>query len=264
MEHRALASCVLIAFFLLSDVRESSQLTRDPPRARNNKQSEKTVLFPETNVTEHSLPVFPDPVVSYVGRQQPLAPPTDNFGHPLCAQKPGDTFCEKVENYPEQEIRKAINYSSEEFVELFGTMAISSRKSGDLDEDTVCKQQSRIFYPRAAVNENDQWAFVVNDVDYIQTVMAEVCENDEQPCRFLDGTLPWDVTSRCRQKFAYKRLLALHPNKKKTYTDAFRFPSCCICYVKKPFIMTRTRTIEVGDQTPAQTSNVRQRNPREP
>ncbi|GBN47461.1 hypothetical protein AVEN_138419-1 [Araneus ventricosus] len=177
MERRALASCVLVALFLLTDVRVSSQLSRDPPRTRNNKQSERTVLFPETNVTEHSLPVFPDPVVSYVGRQQPpLAPPTDNFGHPLCAQKSGDTFCEKVDNYPQQEIRKAINYSTEEFVELFGTMAISSRKSGDLDEDTVCKQQSRIFYPRAAVNENDQWAFVVNDVDYIQTVMAEICE----------------------------------------------------------------------------------------
>ncbi|XP_055953621.1 protein spaetzle-like isoform X2 [Argiope bruennichi] len=239
MEHRALASCVLIAFFLLSDVRESSQLTRDPPRARNNKQSEKTVLFPETNVTEHSLPVFPDPVVSYVGRQQPLAPPTDNFGHPLCAQKPGDTFCEKVENYPEQEIRKAINYSSEEFVELFGTMAISSRKSGDLDEDTVCKQQSRIFYPRAAVNENDQWAFVVNDVDYIQTVMAEVCENPDGPCRYYSdsGILPLEHTASCRQKYSYKRLFAFNPNGTYTYIDSFKFPTCCQCYVKKEYFL---------------------------
>ena len=75
------------------------------------------------------------------------------------------------------EIRRAIQYSSEEFKELFGTQTINPRKiPGDVSEETVCPQQSRLFYPKAAVNENDQWAFVVNDVDYVQAVMSEMCE----------------------------------------------------------------------------------------
>ena len=38
--------------------------------------------------------------------------------------------------------------------------------------------------------------------------------------------------SICKQKYSYKRLLALHPTEKRTYPDAFKFPSCCSCYIK--------------------------------
>lgn len=38
--------------------------------------------------------------------------------------------------------------------------------------------------------------------------------------------------SRCKQKYSYKRLLALHPTEKRTYPEAFKFPSCCSCYIK--------------------------------
>lgn len=201
------------------------------------------VIFPTSDTTPHSLPVFPDPVVEYVGRRRPLAPPVDEFGQPLCVTNPEDTFCVEVENYPTNFIRKALNYSKEEFKELFGTIGLHARKMtpGDLSEETVCPQQSRMFYPKAAVNENDQWAYVINDVDYVQAVMAEMCEKEDGPCNYLDGVLPSGVSSRCRQKYAYKRLLALHPSNKKTYTDAFRFPSCCVCFVTRPFILSRTR-----------------------
>lgn len=64
------------------------------------RQNERTVIFPVSNETGHQLPVF-DPVVDYVGSNLPLAPPVDNYGNPLCASKPGDTFCEKVDYYPE-------------------------------------------------------------------------------------------------------------------------------------------------------------------
>ena len=40
------------------------------------------------------------------------------------------------------------------------------------------------------------------------------------------------MSSMCKQKYSYKRLLALHPTEKRTYPDAFRFPSCCSCYIK--------------------------------
>ncbi|XP_054707756.1 protein spaetzle-like [Uloborus diversus] len=220
-------------------------------------KNEKIVVFPTSNESDHNLPVFPDPVVKYVGRRRPLAPRVDKFGHPFCRKKTDDTFCENVEDYPETDIRKAINYSSEEFKELFGTLTIHARKivPSDMSEETVCSQQARLFYPKAAVNENDQWAYVINDVDYVQAVMAEICENEDKPCTYLDGALPAGVSSRCRQKYAYKRLLALHPNQKKTYTDAFRFPSCCVCYIKRPYILSRTRLIRVDDKISPESTN---------
>lgn len=52
-----------------------------------------------------------------------------------------------------------------------------------------------------------------------------------KPCSHLEN-MPMGMYSRCKQKYSYKRLLALHPTEKRTYPDAFKFPSCCSCYIK--------------------------------
>lgn len=52
-----------------------------------------------------------------------------------------------------------------------------------------------------------------------------------KPCTHLEN-LPMGMYSRCKQKYSYKRLLALHPTEKRTYPEAFKFPSCCSCYIK--------------------------------
>ena len=44
--------------------------------------------------------------------------------------------------------------------------------------------------------------------------------------------MPMGMYSRCKQKYSYKRLLALHPTEKRTYPDSFKFPSCCSCHIK--------------------------------
>ncbi|GFT86010.1 spaetzle domain-containing protein [Trichonephila clavipes] len=99
MEHRTVASCVWVSCVILIQIHVTSQLTlRHRTSSRNI--SKRAVVFPETNTSGHSLPVFPDPVVEYVGREPPLAPPADKFGRPFCIKKAEDTFCEKVENYP--------------------------------------------------------------------------------------------------------------------------------------------------------------------
>lgn len=74
--------------------------TQDDIRNKPQRKSERTVIFPVVNETDHQLPVF-DPVVDYVGRNYPLAPPVDTYGRPLCATSSEDTFCEKVDYYPE-------------------------------------------------------------------------------------------------------------------------------------------------------------------
>lgn len=61
------------------------------------------------------------------------------------------------------------------------------------------------------------------------------CRRVGTSCAYLEGNLPHGVTSQCRQKHAYVRLLALHPTEQRAYTDLFQFPSCCTCYIKNPF-----------------------------
>ncbi|GBM30275.1 hypothetical protein AVEN_176527-1 [Araneus ventricosus] len=86
-----------------------------------------------------------------------------------------------------QEIRKAINYSTEEFVS-YSALWPSVLSENRVTWTAVCKQQSRIFY-QGGGQQNDQWAFVVNDVDYIQTVMAEICENSRMTTPKVWGSI---------------------------------------------------------------------------
>lgn len=126
-------------------------------------------------------------------------------------------------------------------------MTLNGRKAHypadeDPDEERVCSQFVKIIYPQMAKNEEGYWRYVVNDNDYSQAVQAEVCEKQGKPCLHMDH-LPPGSYSLCKQKYSYKRLLALHPTEKRTYSDTFQFPACCVCYVKSPFGSRNSRSV---------------------
>lgn len=54
--------------------------------------------------------------------------------------------------------------------------------------------------------------------------------NPGSSCAYMNP--PLGMKSLCKQKYSYKRLLALHPTEKRAYLDSFRFPSCCSCHVR--------------------------------
>ena len=173
-------------------------------------------------------------------RNKILVPDLDPLtGKPRCLSDPSDTYCETVSEYPKNVAKTEISMSTNEFREIFGADTIEGRKSyaddsDASDEERVCKRIPKIIYPQMGRNQQNQWVYIVNDVEYTQAVISEVCEKEGKSCLYLDHNLPAGVYSRCRQKFSYKRLLAIHPTEKKTYTDTFQFPSCCACYVKGP------------------------------
>ncbi|CAG2111494.1 unnamed protein product [Medioppia subpectinata] len=176
-------------------------------------------------------------------RAKVLLPDLDSKGRPTCLSSPDDTFCEAVQNYPNATIKQEIDFSPLQFLEIFGTKDIDGRKSyidDDLTEERVCRRIPKVIYPQMAKNEANQWIYVVNEVEYTQAVVAEICEKEGKSCAYLDNNLPPGMYSRCRQKYSYKRLLALHPTEKRTYSDKFKFPSCCACYVKSNDILGRT------------------------
>lgn len=76
-------------------------------------------------------------------------------------------------------VKSEIEYSPMEFLEIYGTKDIDGRKSyidDDLTEERVCKRIPKVIYPQMAKNQANQWAYVVNDVEYTQAVVAEICE----------------------------------------------------------------------------------------
>lgn len=66
------------------------------------------------------------------------------------------------------------------------------------------------------------------------------CRRDGQSCMFNDDG-PTGYESYCKQKYIYKKLLALDPEGK-AITDTFRLPSCCVCFLRSAFVSDRINT----------------------
>ena len=157
--------------------------------------------------------------------------------------------------------REDIGISPEEYNELFGSKEIDGRQSATNDDDgePVCGRVQRIIFPQMAKTQSNQWLYVVNEVAYTQAVTVDICEKPGQPCAHMNN-LPHGMFSRCKQQFAFKKMLALHPTEKRTYPEVFKFPSCCTCYVEiidDFFSRSNGRTVSNRNQSPA----VRNRSP---
>jgi hypothetical protein len=99
------------------------------------------------------------------------------------------------------------------------------------DPDQLCPTVSQYIMPRAAVNADGDWMYVVNmpdEPEFQQFVRSEICISKN--CRGL-CSVPVGLKSQCSQQYVQKKLVALHPNGDKLVEDIFWFPSCCVCQV---------------------------------
>lgn len=170
-----------------------------------------------------------------------LRPFVDASGKPACNATGlrNSAYCVEDNTYPTQLIKSIIRNVN---VDLSDS-EILARQPPDREDSVdqrVCPTKRKTIYPKSAQNAEKEWLYVVNDVEYAQAVTTEVCGQEDTPCEFLSNGLPPGYTSACRQKFAYRKLLALHPTDKKAYADNFPFPSCCVCYVKSPPLAARS------------------------
>jgi len=67
--------------------------------------------------------------------------------------------------------------------------------------------------------------------NFVQAVKVERCLREGETCNIASAG--YDSTV-CRQKYSYRRLLALGEDGEQ-YVDSFRFPSCCICFTQRTF-----------------------------
>ncbi|XP_045471299.1 protein spaetzle 5-like isoform X1 [Harmonia axyridis] len=108
------------------------------------------------------------------------------------------------------------------------------RQDDGLSGETLCRAKSTFIMPRAAMNADGNWLYVVNMEDtnqkYTQLVKTEVCAT--KTCSSLCG-LPLGYTSKCEQKYIQKRLIALQGEGDQLFTDIFWIPSCCVCTIQQ-------------------------------
>jgi len=121
----------------------------------------------------------------------------------------------------------------------------SGNTEGEEIEVPLCSAQTRFVRPRAALNSNLEWRFIINLGDgsnsswseYEQVVKVEVCLSEGFSCDIVaDGH-----QTVCRQKFTSHRLLALNGSGLE-YLDTFLFPAACICHkIGTPMTYLRSR-----------------------
>lgn len=109
-------------------------------------------------------------------------------------------------------------------------------KRQDSNAISICPTTTKFIHPRAALNNQGKWMYVVNTEEitkkHSQIIRSEVCETDT--CNEL-CTLPIGYTSRCAQQYVQKRLVALEGSGDRLYTDIFWFPHGCMCQVIAEF-----------------------------
>lgn len=170
-----------------------------------------------------------------------LRPPLNAQGMPMCATRGlrESAYCVEDSSYPTQIIQGVLRNLNVDLSdkEILARQPLNHEDSID---QRVCPTKRKTIYPKSARSADQEWLYVVNDVEYAQAVTTEICADEEAPCDFVSTGLPPGYSSACRQKFAYRKLLAMHPTEKKAYAENFPFPSCCVCYVKSPPLAGRS------------------------
>ncbi|CAK9831671.1 Protein spaetzle 5 [Anthophora retusa] len=106
------------------------------------------------------------------------------------------------------------------------------RRQTNLDTISLCPTEAQYITPRAALNNQGNWMYVVNiqepNQKYSQVVRSERCTTNM--CNGI-CSVPAGYTSRCQQQYVQKRLVALEGSGNQLYTDVFWFPHGCSCQI---------------------------------
>ncbi|XP_025270980.1 uncharacterized protein LOC105258877 isoform X4 [Camponotus floridanus] len=105
------------------------------------------------------------------------------------------------------------------------------KRQSNPDVIALCPTQAQYIAPKAALNNQGNWMYVVNlpgQNKYTQLVKSERCLNNE--CNGI-CSIPEGYRSNCQQQFVQKRLIALEGSGNRLYTDVFWFPHGCSCQI---------------------------------
>ncbi|XP_037028969.1 protein spaetzle-like [Bradysia coprophila] len=179
------------------------------------------LTMPASRSKRDSEILFPDEETIFI--------PSAGESVPKCAQ--GSTFCEAIDDYPSAYVDLILEKDAHKYEELFGADlvmpdTILNRFDGFDVEESLCRSQERLIYPRAGLTQDNTWMYIVNQNNYTQGVRVDECIHMNQ-CEMTQN-FPFGYDAICKQKYIYRQLLAINENGN-TVKDLFRLPSCCQC-----------------------------------
>lgn len=150
----------------------------------------------------------------------------------------GTDLCESnVWDYPYQHIQRLLQNTTSHFRSYFtdDVIRVATRFDPSIptDEELTCDAEETILYPKFGKTASNEMLFIINTGEkYRQGIRVEKCKKTgESPCN-PKLEVPTGYRTYCKQKYIYRKLLALHPNGEPA-PDNFRIPSCCSCFISK-------------------------------
>ncbi|XP_042204209.1 uncharacterized protein LOC121853893 [Homarus americanus] len=191
-------------------------------------------------------PTYHQPSPSYL--HQPSYHPTSYHPHPthnhqepevpVCASATNATWCLEDDNYPEYEIKQAVDYHYQKVLDLYTDVAdldtkLSVERPDTLQEETyLCPSETSYVKPLRAQNSIGKWRIIVNDIEVhyetlTQTTRIEQCLTSGNYC----PKVPVCYESKCLQKSIYHRFLVYDPYDQyfPFAIETFKLPASCAC-----------------------------------
>jgi len=157
---------------------------------------------------------------------------------PACAANTTKTLCLEDTEYPEYEIKSAIQYHLDKFNKLYADVAdlnteLSVERPSILEEETyLCPSETSYIRTLRAVNTENKWRVVVNNIKvhyktFTQTCRIEECLTSGETCPLV----PDCYESKCLQKSSYTRLVVFDPYDRyfPFAVETFKIPASCAC-----------------------------------
>ncbi|CAG0879337.1 unnamed protein product [Darwinula stevensoni] len=195
------------------------------------------------------------PVMTQGPLPQPPSLPSESISEPICEEELNG-LCVDVRSYPSQLVNAAVRRrftTRDQEKAVFDNDLEDDEILSDVDrppvdtrlgpsglipgedfytqESPLCRSEERVIYPRAGRTKEGKMKFLINDDRYVQAVRVEKCLFPGRPCR-LGLEIPLGFQTICRQKFVFRKMLALNEVHGDTITDLFKIPSCCVCYLQ--------------------------------
>ncbi|XP_068230329.1 uncharacterized protein [Palaemon carinicauda] len=105
-----------------------------------------------------------------------------------------------------------------------------SIRFGGPRETPACVSREELIFPQRAKTPKNDWVFVVNQEGVKQALRVERCNKEGEPCNIgIPNT--GDVSTFCRQKYVYRRMLVVGSNQ--IEPEEVLMPSCCVCYIRR-------------------------------
>ncbi|KAK7084712.1 Spaetzle [Halocaridina rubra] len=157
---------------------------------------------------------------------------------PSCSELTNATYCLEDEEYPEYDIKHAIQYHLDDFNHLYADVAdldteLSVERPDTLEEETyLCPSEIAYIRPLRALNTDGKWRVIVNEIKlhyktFTQTARVEDCLTSGEEC----PKVPMCYESKCLQKSIYHRFLVYDPYDKyfPFAIETFMLPASCAC-----------------------------------